>query len=34
MGKENLKYAISTTVDYDPENNGMVFEPAQSEFVA
>lgn len=33
MSQDNTKYAISTTVDFDSEGDGMSFEPAQSEFV-
>lgn len=33
MGKDQKKYGIQTTVDYDPEGDGMSFEPAQAEFV-
>jgi len=34
MGKERGKYGIQTTVDFDPEGQGMAFEPAETEFAA
>lgn len=34
MSKDQKKYGIQTTVDYDTEGDGMSFEPAQTEFVS
>ena len=33
MSCATLKYGISTTVDFDPEGDGMQFEPPQAEFL-
>jgi DNA repair exonuclease SbcCD ATPase subunit len=34
MSKEQRKYGIQTTVDFDSEGAGMVFDPAEQEFLA
>ena len=34
MEKDQKKYGIQTTVDYDTQGDGMSFEPAQTEFVS
>lgn len=33
MDKENRKYFISTAVNFAMDNDGMVFEPGQSDFI-
>jgi len=33
MNHSSTKYAITTKVDFDPDSEGMAFEPPQSEFL-